>query len=637
MISVDPRKLSKLVEISFGKFDHMRRARAMMLGNMAGRMYRRMTPGDREDRKAAPLNLLYNAVTTLVPNLAYNHPKVMISTDLLPYREYADMLELATNHLLRKINIKSTLRKAIQDAIFMAGFIKTGIADSNQFVTFENEDVVIGQPFADRIDPDDMILDPLARDWDEQTFVGHRFRVASSDLVEMGLYTQDEVERMPGTYDGNNNTARDSAEGIMGDKSAQEVDQEIEHYVDLVELYLPQHKLIVTMPFERKSVTDEFLSVVEYDGPERGPYHMLGFVPMSNNIMPVAPAGLWYDLHILGNRIARKLSRQAERIKRVLAYTAEASEDAEAIAEADDGETVRVQDINQIKEVQYGGAGNDSYNWIEWIKKNFGEQAGNTDLLSGTSTNAPTATQAEMLQANTSVRLADMQNFVYDFTAEVTGDLVYYLHTDPLIKLPLVKEQTTQDPVTGFPVRQPMQLTFEGGQQQGDWLDYNIKIEPYSMARPDPNQKLQRIMQFVTNAIPAVAQAAQILGPGIMPGTLLRRIADIIGLEDADEWLSDAAFQQWLSMRMQMETGDPGKAEGFATLPPMAAAQPGGSPPQPMNPGQPNPQAYGRKQPPNPRNVQAQQAAGRIQQTRSNQLPTGQLAQNMSSAGMAGG
>lgn len=608
-----------------------------MLGNMAGRLYRRMAPGDREDRKAAPLNLLYNAVTTLVPNLAYNHPKVMITTDLLPYRQYADVLELATNYLLRKINMKATLRKAILDAIFMAGFIKTGIADSDQFVTFENEDVSVGQPFADRIDPDDIILDPMARDWDEQTFVGHRLRVASSDLVEMGYYTQSEVEMMPGTYDGTGTSARDSAEGIMGDKAAQEIDQELEHYVDLVELYLPQHKLIVTMPFERKAVTDEFLHVVEYDGPERGPYHMLGFVPMSNNIMPVAPAGLWYDLHILGNRIARKLSRQAERVKRVLAYTAEAQEDAEALAEADDGETVRVQDVNQIKEIQYGGAGNDSYNWMEWIKKNFGEQAGNTDLLSGTSTNAPTATQAEMLQANTSVRLADMQNSVYDFTAEVVGDLVYYLHTDPLIKLPLVKEQTVTDPTTGFPVRQPTQLSFEGGQQQGDWLDYNVKIEPYSMARPDPNQKLQRIMQFVTNAIPAVAQAAQILGPGIMPGTLLRRIADIIGLEDADEWLSDDAFQQWLSLRMQADTGDPGKAEGFAALPQMQAAQPASAPPQPMNPNQPNPQAYGPKHAPNPRNVQAQQAAGRIQQTRSNQLPTGQLAANMASSGMAGG
>ena len=167
--------------------------------------------------------------------------------------------------------------------------------------------------------------------------------------------------------------------------------------------------------------------------PPVAPYHMLGFAPVSNNILPVAPAGIWYDLHIFGNRIARKFARQSERLKRVLAYTPDAVEDAENIAEADDGETVRVADVNQLKEVTYGGAGNDAYNWIEWIKKNFGEQAGNSDLLQGTSTNAPTATQAEMLQANTSVRLSDMQGRVYDFTADVVGDLVFVLHTDPLI------------------------------------------------------------------------------------------------------------------------------------------------------------------------------------------------------------
>jgi hypothetical protein len=430
-LKITPQNVSKAVEISFGKFDHMRRARARMMGQMAGRFYSRQTPGDREDRKAAPLNLLYTAVTTLVPNLVYRQPKARISTDLVPFRQYADVLQLATNHLVRKTNFRMTLRKSILDSIFMAGFIKTGIADSEQYLAIGGTSVPVGQPFADRIDPDDIILDPVARDWDEQAFIGNRFRIAQDDLLNTGLYNEDLVMKLPGTYDGNNNTARDSAEGIIGDKSGQEMSQELEKYVDLVEIYLPKEKIVVTLPFQRDAVQSEFLRIADYEGPERGPYHMLGFTPVSNNIIPVAPAGIWYDLHIMGNRIARKLARQAERLKRVLAYQAEAGEDVEQVAEADDGETVRVQDVNAIKEVQYGGAGNDSYNWMEWVKKNFSEQSGNVDLLSGTSTNTPTATQAEMLQANTSVRLADMQNSVYDFAAEVIGDLVYYLHTDP--------------------------------------------------------------------------------------------------------------------------------------------------------------------------------------------------------------
>jgi hypothetical protein len=83
----------------------------------------------------------------------------------------------------------------------------------------------------------------------------------------------------------------------------------------------------------------EFLRVARTTGRTSGPYHMLGFTPVSDNILPLPPRAIWYDLHTLGNRIARKLARQAERLKRVLAYEGKAAEDDAEIAEADDGET----------------------------------------------------------------------------------------------------------------------------------------------------------------------------------------------------------------------------------------------------------------------------------------------------------
>lgn len=624
-MKIDPKTISKAVDISFSKFDHLRRGRGRFLAQLAGRFYSRQAVGDQEHRKASPMNLMYNAVTTLIPNLVYNDPRLRIATDILPYRTYADELQLAGNHLVQKIRLRQTLRKVILDAIMMAGFIKTGIGDNGEFITMDDEDVLVGQPYAERVDPDDMIMDPVARDWDEQRFIGNRFRVAEDDLLNSGLYDPDMIAKLPGTYDGNNNQSRDEAAGLMGDKSGQEFSGEVERYIDLVEIYLPKEQIVVTLPYQHNAVQDQFLRVADYTGPERGPYHMLGFTPISNNVLPVAPAGIWYDLHILGNRIARKMSRQAERMKRVLAYTDAAGEDVEQIAEADDGETVRVQDVNQIKEVQYGGTTNDSYNWVEWVKKEFSQQSGNIDLLNGTSTNSPTATQAEMLQANTSVRLADMQNSVYDFTAMVSGDLIYYLHTDPLIQLPLVKEQNGINPQTGMAERQPVQLSFEGGQQQGEWLDYNITVKPYSMARPDPNQQVRRKLEYASNVIPAAAQAAALLGPGFMIGPFLKRIAEETGIEDADEFINDDAFQQWMMMRMRMQTGDPGKAQGQLATPQLGAIQ--------TNAGQPNPQAMGPTggiSPDQEGNMQAQEAAGQLQRGRVSQPSASALAQGIS-------
>ena len=614
-MQLTPQNLSKVVELSYAKFDHMRRARARFMAQMAGRFYARSTPADREDRKAAPLNLLYTAVTTLVPNLAYADPKAKVTTDILPYRQYADLLEMALNHLIHKINFRMTLREAITDAIFMAGFIKTGIADSGEILTVNGMDYAVGQPFAERVDPDDMILDPMARHWDEQAFIGNKFRVAVDDLEASGLYDMDLIGNLPSTYDGMIGNRNDTAEGIIGDHSQQEF-SEVEKYVDLVEIYLPKDKVVVTMPFQRQKVQDQFLRVSDYSGPERGPYHLLGFAYLPNNVLPVAPAGIWYDLHILGNRVARKLARQAERIKRVLAYQGPAAEDVEQLAEADDGETVRVDDVDKIKEVQYGGAGNDTYNWMDWVKKNFSEQSGNTDLLSGVSTNTPTATQAEMLQANTSVRLSDMQNMVYGFAQEVSADLTFYLHTDPTINLPLVKSQGGQE----------TQVHFIGGDQQGEWLDYNIRVKPYSMARPDPNQDIRRKMEFATNVIPAAAQAVSLLGPGFKIGAFLKRIAEQIGIEDADEFINDQEFIAYIMQRLAMNTGDPGKAQQFLNMPQLPGLQS-------FNPGQPNPGQMGPTggvSPEQEQNMAQQEAAGHLQGGRVRQPSANALAATMS-------
>jgi hypothetical protein len=80
------------------------------------------------------------------------------------------------------------------------------------------------------------------------------------------------------------------------------------------------------------------------------------------------------------------------------------------IADADDGEAIPVENVDKIKEVKYGGTTQESYAWMDWVKNHFSEQAGNIDMLSGQGDNTNTATQAEMLQANSSVRLSDMQN-----------------------------------------------------------------------------------------------------------------------------------------------------------------------------------------------------------------------------------
>jgi hypothetical protein len=575
-MQLTPQSISRAINASADKFSHFRQARGRFMAAMVGRFYGKSGGITPEDRKAAPLNLMHSAVSTLVPNLVFNNPRTKVRTNILMYRDYTDTLELATNHLIQKARLRDELRKAVMDSIFMAGFMNTGLADSGQYIQIEGMDYQVGQPFAERVDPDDMILDSMARDWDEQAFIGKRIRVPLEELQASGLYDPDALEQswqMTSRYDGAGQEIGE-AERLSGGKVSED---EFRKYIDLAEVYIPSEQRIVTLPYVKGAIHDKFIRTAEYNGPETGPYHMLGYAYVPDNLLPVAPAAVWYDLHVLGNRIARKLSRQSERLKRVLAYEPMATEDVNQIADADDGETVPVQNINAIKEVQYGGTGKEAYEWMEWVKRNFSEQAGNIDMLSGQGTNAPTATQAEMLQANTSVRLSDMQGQVYNFTAGIVRDLAFYLHTDPLIELPLVRRKDGVE----------TQVVYTPEMRRGEWMDYNLDVEPFSMGRPDPNMAVRRRMEFATNVIPAAAQAMMLMGPGFNIGAFLKRMALDVGIEDADEWLSTPEVQAWVVQRMQqtLATGNPGKAAG--------AAQPGLPLPGTAQPNQPVPTMMG--------------------------------------------
>jgi hypothetical protein len=216
------------------------------------------------------------------------------------------------------------------------------------------------------------------------------------------------------------------------------------------------------------------------------------------------------------------------------------------------------------------------------VKGAFSEQAGSIELLQGTNTNAPTATQAEMLNANASVRLGDMQSTVYFFTGDIMDDVKFWLHTDPLIELPLARR------VKGAET----QATFSPDARVGEWQDYHLRTKPFSMTRADPSMMVRRRLEFATNVIPAAAQAAALLGPGFKVGPFLHRMATEVGLEDADEWLDDAAFQSFIIAQALAKTGDPGKAAGFSAdqVPGLNMPQLGGVNP---NPGQPAPTMMG--------------------------------------------
>ena len=542
MPRLDHNRLSKAVNAGFKYMEPFREIRKELLKQYYGRHY-----GSSEGGKKEPVALVHQATTTLVPNLVYSDPKVQIVTSYVPYRNYAETLAMATNHLIEEIDLRHALRMAVTDSIFSAGWIKTGIAATGQTIDVYGMDLDPGQPYAERVDPDDMVYDPTARDLEEVSYIGNRVRIPEYLALESGLFDPDRVKELTTRSEHPSEVKRSAA---FGEANKEYREEDVVKYVDVVELWLPHDDVIVTIPwYPGDSYHDsEPLSVVEYMGPETGPYHQLGYAYAPDQIMPVAPAVHWYDLHDMVNSIARKMGRQASRSKSVLAYEDSSWEDAQEIVEASDGEAVRVDNIEGVKEVSYGGAVKDVYDAMSWAKQQFHETAMGMQQLAGVESPEETATQAEILSSNTGVRLSDMQSQVYDFTAEVCQDLMFFLHTDPLIEMPLVKRVDGREE----------QVFYTPEMQEGDWLDYHLKVIPHSMARQDPNTRLRRYMEFVSNVLPSLAQTQQMLGPAFNLDAAMSRIGREMGIDELDEFINSQAYQQRMQYLMGlMEQGIP--------------------------------------------------------------------------------
>ena len=104
----------------------------------------------------------------------------------------------------------------------------------------------------------------------------------------------------------------------------------------LWDVWLPKEGLLVTMADQSGGPA---LRMVPWEGPEHGPFLLLGFDVVPGNIMPVAPGAHLLGLARLLNRMMRKLGDQADRQKIVTLVSRAASQNGtgQAAVEAEDG------------------------------------------------------------------------------------------------------------------------------------------------------------------------------------------------------------------------------------------------------------------------------------------------------------
>lgn len=472
-----------------------------------------------------PINLLELAMNIYLQRLVAKNPAVSITTDYAKLKEISTRFELAGNHLIEEIKLGNTLEMVVTGAMVSKGIIKIGLNRTTVEVGGITHDT--GQAFADYVSLDDWVEDMTADNDENGQYEGNYYYPTIDEAEKMfpGHKFTPQTERAS-----LNEKDHDISEGK---KTVQR--EEFRPTVKLLDLFLKKQNLILqcSTSDDDKDPIEEVLKVIKWTGPENGPYRKLGFGKIENNTMPIAPAMHWMDIHTITNKLFRKLSRQAERQKTVTGVRPGGEQDGDAIISANDGDMIKLDDPRNVAELTTGGINSQSLAFVLMLKDTFSYMAGNLDMLGGLGPQSETLGQDQLLSASASMRIQKMQKEVSEFTQYVLEDLMFYLWYDPKPKQePVVKK------VQGFE-SVAISIPFNPEDREGDYLQYNIKMEPFSLQHHSPESKLQGLrtvlMEIVAPLLPQMEQQGITLNLEKMFKTIAK-LSNITELNDILEY-----------------------------------------------------------------------------------------------------
>jgi len=518
----DIQQLSKAVGYSWTSLRPFRMNRLDVIRQGIGSHY-----SDNGADKKVPINLIELAMNIYLQRLIAQAPAVSIETKIKKLKEVCTRFEAAGNHLIKEIDLGNTLEMAVIGAMNSIGIIKVGLNLSKVEVGGILHDS--GQPFADYVSLDDWIHDMTVGVWENVQFEGNFYYPTIDEAYEVfPKKVHDKlIPRSQRVQE--HETDRNLSEG-----SATQREEFIET-IKCLDLFLPKQNLIMRCQAsdDDSNPIGDVLDSFEWLGPERGPYHKLGFGKVENNTMPIAPAMLWRDLHELSNELFRKLRNQAERQKTIGGVPRGSEADGEKIRNADDGDVFVFDNPKAMAEIKTGGIDPASLAFFLQVKDLFAYLGGNLDMLGGLGPQSGTLGQDELLSASASMRIQSMQKRTIGFTRRVIDDLLFWVWNDPYSTYKGTKTLKGFEDVVS--IEAPLLPTDR--LNENDFVEMNIDIEPYSMQNQTPEAKLQGLRTVFMEMIAPMMPAMQAQGVSIDFEAFFRKIAKLGNIPELNDIL----------------------------------------------------------------------------------------------------
>lgn len=493
------KALKEAIEPSRKHLEPFRQELADALKAYTGPHYGKNSTDDR------PINMLQLSVESLLQQLSSRAPQVLCTTHKPELRASAIELELAMNLALKKMKFEQEHRLWVLSAIFLVGIMEVGL-DVVKMADIDGEMIPITEVFCEAIMFDDFVFDTTATKWDRRQvgFWGHKFRMSLEEAKNDKSFDEAARKELKAMEKpGKDETASLSKPGGNSGSS-----DSFNDMCEIWQIFVPQENEVITFSCDGGDVP---LKVVKWHGPPHGPYHMIGFNPVLNNIMPLAPVANWIDLDDLENKLYTKLGRQASRQKTIGICDQSAIKDGQNIIKTSDGDVIAVGSPNSFKEASFGGVNQQTLGFALNVRSMADFVMGNLSAQMGLGASAATLGQEKMIRQAANVRIGSMQGVLLTATQGVLQDVAFYLHHHPTMEMDLTLEITGMD--MKLPIKWPRRDNGYGQEvdvRQGDYEQYDVSIVPFSMVDISPGERAQLLRQiWREDILPAIQLGVQ--------------------------------------------------------------------------------------------------------------------------------
>jgi len=504
----------------------------------------------RQDVTAEPTseNLIASYIAFMLPELSFRKPVVKVSA-LRPvsHKQIADFMQMGLNSWIGSSNLGEEHQDIVRDMLMGYGVAKVGIEPRDGYMESPLPNYGRLTPFVCRVPPDQLILDPGCEIPALARFVGDCYWKDLDDLInhpERWDPAQIEIVKTWAASDGSGKSTsieRAVNLGITGDRKR----------VMLVDLWIPETGELVTLVKgeEKADTKDMILRREKYEGPRTGPYQIFGAYRVAGDPYPISPLQYCMEQFEEMQGHINAGSEAAETFKKFVMVESSQVDLQNAVMTAKNGSVVAVRGLSaaSMQQVELGGANADQLQYVAILRDRFDRVLGLGDAQRGRAAGG-TATEANIVQSNVDGRTDWLIQQVITGTENVMGKVGWYLFYNPNVAISVSQVQTVTDPITGMQSQKPFEGLFIGGVQPGqedaDWLDFNLNIVVNSMKRPNQGQELAQAMQIMSLAPQAVQMMVQM--PMLNVRWILNNIGEAMDIENlADLLINMMALQQF--------------------------------------------------------------------------------------------